>query len=100
MRPDASSAHKADTLPARIALTKVPEDWANQPRDASFNKNYYVKVDKTGRPTAVFEDEACRTEVANSYFGAVLREQLFLPALEKGNPVDSIVRVKLGKLST
>ncbi|MBI2511057.1 MAG: hypothetical protein HYV96_03710 [Opitutae bacterium] len=96
---DHTSTHKADTLPARIVLIKIPTDWATHPRDSSFLKTYYVKVDKTGRPTDAFEDETCETKVADSYYDAVLRDQLFLPALEKGQPVDSVVRMKLTKLS-
>lgn len=93
------SAHKDDTVPARIALTKLPEDWPVRPRDEAFRKTYYIKVDKTGHPIGAFEDESCTTEVANAYYAAVLRDQLFLPALEKGNPVDSVVRMKLTRLS-
>lgn len=94
-----TSLHKADTVPARIVLTKVPADWATHPRDESFLKTYYVKVDQTGHPVDVFEDETCETKVAASYYDAILRDQLFLPALEKGHPMDSVVRMKLAKLS-
>ncbi|MBI2511058.1 MAG: hypothetical protein HYV96_03715 [Opitutae bacterium] len=94
-----TTMNKANTVLARIVLPKVPADWATHPRDSSFLKTYYVKVDKTGRPTDAFEDETCETKVADSYYDAVLRDQLFLPALEKGQPVDSVVRMKLTKLS-
>jgi hypothetical protein len=94
-----ASAHKTDTVPARIVLTKLPADWATHPRDRSFDKIFYVKVDKTGHPKDVFEDEACESKVANPYYEATLRDQLFLPALEQGQPVDSVVRIKLTKLS-
>lgn len=95
-----TSTHKTETAPARIALTKLPEDWATRPKDESLGKTYFVKVDKSGRPVGAFEDEACTTAIVNSYCDAVLRNQLFLPALQKGSPVDSVVRIKLSKLST
>lgn len=97
---DHTSTHKAATMPAQLVLKKVPEDWATRPRDESFLKTYFVKVDKTGRPVGAFEDAACTTTISNSYCDTVLRDQLFLPALENGNPVDSIVRIKLSKLAT
>jgi hypothetical protein len=95
---DHTSTHKADTMPAQLVLTKVPEDWATHPRDESFGKTHFVKVDKTGHPVGIFEDAACTTATTSPYCDAVLRDQLFLPALDKGNPVDSVVRVKLSKL--
>jgi len=97
---DYTSTHKTGTVPAQLVLTKVPDDWKTHPRDESFGKTYFVKVDKTGRPVGIFEDAACTTAIANSYCDAVLRDQLFLPALDKGSPVDSVVRIKLSKLST
>lgn len=97
---DYTSTHKTDTVPAQLALTKLPADWATRPKDESFSKTYFVKVDKSGRPVGAFEDAACTTAIANPYCDAVLRDQLFLPALEKGSPVDSVVRIKLSKLST
>lgn len=95
---DHMSTHKTDTIPAQLALTRFPEDWATRPRDESFRKTYHVKVDERGRPVGVFEDEACKTPTANSYSNALLRDQLFLPALDKGKPVESVVRIKLSKL--
>lgn len=93
------STHKTDTIPARVALTKAPEDWATRPKDESVRKTYYVKVDKEGRPVGSFEDEACKAEVADSYYEGVLRGLLFLPALEKGKAVEGVARVKLTELS-
>ena len=96
---DHTTVHKADTMPAWLVLTKLPADWTTRPKDSSFLKTYFLKVDKTGRPVDAFEDEACKTKVADAYCDAVLRDQLFLPALVKGNPVESVVRVKLTNLA-
>jgi hypothetical protein len=90
--------HKKDTLPARVALTKMPEDWATHPKDDAFRKTYYVKVDPTGHPVGSFEDEACETKVADAYYAGVLKDMLFLPALEQGKAVDGVARVKLSEL--
>lgn len=92
------SRHKTETLPARVALAKMPKDWATHPKDESFRKIYYVKVDKTGHPVESFEDEDCKTKVDDSYYESVLSSLLFLPALEKGKATDSIARVKLSEL--
>lgn len=96
---DHTSTHKAATMPAQLVLAKVPADWATRPKDESFHKTHFVKVDKTGHPVGTFEDAACTTVATNPYCDAVLRDQLFLPALEKGRPVDSVVRIKLARLS-
>jgi hypothetical protein len=96
---DHTSTHKAATMPAQLVLAKVPADWATRPKDESFHKTHFVKVDKTGHPVGTFEDAACTTVATNPYCDAVLRDQLFLPALEKGHPVDSVVRIKLARLS-
>lgn len=95
---DYTSTHKTGTVPAQLVLTNLPEDWKTHPKDDSFLKTYFIKVDKTGRPAGVFEDAGCTTVIANPYCGAVLRDQLFLPALENGNPIDSVVRIKPAKL--
>lgn len=94
-----TSAHKADTLPARMVLARLPADWATHPRDTSFLKTFFVKVDPTGHAADVFEDETCETQVTHAYYAAVLRDQLFLPALDKGTPVDSVVPMKLSRLA-
>lgn len=93
------SAHKADTVSAQMVLKKLPADWATHPRDRSFDQTFYVKVDKAGHPLEVFEDETCETKATNPYYEATLHDQLFLPALENGKPVDSVVPMKLAKLS-
>jgi hypothetical protein len=94
------SAHKTDTVSARIVLIRLPADWATHPRDPSFLKTFFVKVDKTGHAVDAFEDETCETKVSHAYYDAVLRDQLFLPALERGQPVESVAKVKLTKFSS
>jgi hypothetical protein len=95
---DHVSTHKTETISARVALTNLPADWATRPKEESFRKTYYVKVDKEGHSVGAFEDDNCKIKVGDSYYESVLSNLLFLPALEHGKAVDGVARVKLTEL--
>jgi hypothetical protein len=87
------SANKNATKDPRIALARLPDDWRNHRQDASFRQVRFVKVDKAGRASEVFEDKACTTKVRDSYYEDALKNMLFLPALENGQAVDGIATI-------
>jgi len=97
---DHLSTHKSDTLPARIALAKLPEDWTARTRDASIRQTCYVKVDEAGYVGGLFEDKDCKVKVDDPYLEAVFKDVRFLPALENGKAVDSVAQIKLADLRT
>ena len=96
---DHLSAHKTDTLPARVALMKLPEDWAARGKDASTRPTCYIKVDESGHVGGLFTDKACTTKVDDPYLEAVFKDVLFLPALKEGKAVESVTQVKLAELT-
>lgn len=87
------SAHKTDTASPKVVLAQLPSDWAMHRSDAAFRKVFYVKVDQTGHSLGAFEDEACTVKVADEYYAGVLNSLLFLPALQRGKPVDAVAKV-------
>jgi hypothetical protein len=95
---DYVSTHKGATATPQLAFTITPEDWATHPKDDSFRKLYYVKVDKTGHPVGCFEDASCSVSVKDQYYDRVLKDMLFLPALEKGQAVEGVASIKLGEI--
>jgi hypothetical protein len=87
------SANKDATKKPQIALFQFPADWKEHRTDRPLQNPYYVKVDKTGRPVGVFQDEACTEKAGDAYVSAALSNLLFLPALEKGKPVEGVALV-------
>ena len=93
------SSHSGATTHPQIALANMPEDWLTHRNDESVRKIYYIRVDKDGCGEGAYEDEACTLKVKNSYCDAVLRNLLFLPALDHGKAVSGVARVKLTDIS-
>ncbi len=96
---DHINTHKGETMPARLILPQAPGKGASSSHEELLPKTYYVKVDAKGLPTGAFEDEACRHRVTEAFPARVLDNQLFLPALNAGRPIDSVVRIQLRDLS-
>ncbi len=96
---DYVATHKNDTAAPQVALARMPDDWKSHLKGGSSQKTYYVKVDRTGHSTGFFEDEACTTKIADSYYEDVLKNMLFLPALEKGKAIDSVAKVRPSDVS-
>lgn len=90
--------HKADTLPAKVALTQLPADFQTRLARGEGKAPLWVKVSAAGGVTGAFLDEECAEKVTDAFLLAAVRDIRFQPALEKGKPVESLSRLKLTDL--
>ena len=58
-------------------------------------RTYYLKVTKGGEISGLFADEACAQKVDDPYLDSVINELRFIPALDRGRPVDGVTAIKL-----
>jgi len=87
--------HKGASLPATPAMAKIPADWEAH---IGAGKTYFVKVDKTGHPLGVYEDNACSNKLDDAYVDSVVMAARFLPALAGGKPTDGVAKLMLADL--
>lgn len=92
------AAHKGETVAAAVAFTQLPPDLSGRIAAGEFAQAYYVKVDATGSGQGAFLDQACSRPVREPFLQQLFAEMLFAPALEKGQPVAGVARVRLGEL--
>jgi hypothetical protein len=90
--------NKTTTAPPRRALGKLPLEIRDRMGPDLFRRTYYAKIDPTGKPLGVFADYRC-SEPAASFLTDAVGEVLFLPALEKGKPVNGIAELRLAEMS-
>lgn len=90
--------NKAASVPPKPVLGDLPPDLSARLGAGQYTQTYYVKVDKEGRPGGAFADAACTRRVEDPYLEPVFAGLRFLPALDKGKPIDGVCRVKLGNL--
>lgn len=96
---DYLAAHKNDTLPAKPVLTLLPPDVQEQVAKRGAKQLLFARISKEGRVTEVCLDEDCTAKLADSRLQAALADVRYKPALERGKPVDSVVRLKVADLS-
>lgn len=95
---DYLAEHKHDTLPATVALTTLPADYTTSLSKRAATQLLFVKVSADGHITDAFKDEGCSEKVNDAELRSALPEIRYKPALEKGKPVESVVRLKLADL--
>lgn len=89
--------HKGASLPATPALARVTDETRSRLGE-QFTRTYYVKVSKDGRPQEAYLDESCSQKVDDPYLTSVIDDIRFNPALEKGQPVAGVARLRLDAL--
>jgi hypothetical protein len=94
------SAHKTDTLPAAVVLSRLPPDFPLHHAEGTYATVYYVRVSKDGMAGEAFTDPACTQRLSDPYLEGIVRAVRFQPALERGKPVDSVAPLHLGQLAS
>ncbi len=90
--------HKNETRPAEPALGRLPADLAAKVAAGRYRVTYYVRVSKEGVGEGVFEDRACARKADDGYVQSIAKDLSFLPALEKGRPVEGVAALRLDRL--
>jgi len=96
---DYLGSHKKATATATVALGKFPAELLGELTSPQRQVVYYVSVSKEGIPTRVCLDPDCGKAVAEPVIASFLKGLRFKPALDKGQPVDSVIPLKLAELS-
>ena len=95
---DYTSQHKGASLPATPAMGKLPTDLRTRLGSGQLTQFFFVKVSKDGLPGETFIDESCSHKVEDPYLQSVIRDIRFNPALDKGQPVEGIARLRFADL--
>jgi hypothetical protein len=95
---DYTSQHKGASLPATPAMGKLPADLRTRLGSGQLTQFFFVKVSKDGLPVETFIDESCSHKVEDPYLQSVIRDIRFNPALDKGQPVEGIARLRFADL--
>lgn len=92
--------HKADTLPASLAMRKIyPNEKPGSNPDDQSGAFCFIKVSKEGIPIGTFTDELC-SQPADAKTEAIASTFRFFPALDQGKQVEGVVRVPLPQSET
>ncbi|HWA25080.1 MAG TPA: hypothetical protein VG734_05345 [Lacunisphaera sp.] len=82
---------KDATVDPAPAIGKLNEEAKSKLNIDQLKQYYYVKVSPEGRVEAAFRDEAC-SQAVDATVAAVLSTIRFYPALEKGRPVEGVLK--------
>ena len=94
---DYLSTHKGATLPPTPMLMTPRTEFRRQAEKAETNQTIYANVDKMGKVLAISAD-ATGTQPLPSAVESALQNVRFLPALEKGTPVNGHLKFKIADL--
>jgi hypothetical protein len=92
------SAHKGATLPPKRALASLSPELRTRLDHGELADTYFLKIQKDGQPVGIFVNEACSQAASDPQLQALARELRFHPALEKGKPVEAVVKLRLREL--
>jgi len=95
---DYLSSHKGATLPPTAVLMTPRSEFRRQVENIPANQTIYANVDKTGT-IATISTDAAGTQRLPSALELALQNVRFMPALEKGAPVNGRVKVTLAQLA-
>jgi hypothetical protein len=95
---DYLSTHKGATLPPTAILMTPRSAFRQQVEKSDPNQKIFAKVDKMGAVVAMGIDPAATLPLP-APLQSVLQSVRFMPALEKGAPVDGRVEVTLAQLA-
>ena len=94
---DYLTAHKGATLPPSALLMKPRAEIRRQVEKTETNQTIYANVDKSGKVLALSSDAAGSQRLDSSVESA-LHHIRFMPALEKGKPVDGQLKFRIADL--
>ena len=94
---DYLSTHKGATLPPAPMLMIPRTEFHPQVQNTDANQSIYANVDKLGNVLAMTTDSAGNRPMPAALESS-LRNVRFLPALEKGTPVDGRLKFPLAQL--
>ncbi len=89
------SSHAGETLPVGPAVGRLPAHFSTRVAEGQLQRTYFVKVTKDGVIRGLFADEACAQRIDDPYLDSVINELRFVPALDRGRPVDGVTAIKL-----
>jgi len=92
------ASHKNATLPAQPVMGDLPADLPTHVARGEYASPVYVKVSKDGLADEAFADQACTKKIDDPYLATVVQSIRFKPALDHGNPVDSVSQVAVASL--
>jgi hypothetical protein len=94
---DHLSAHKGATLPPTPLLMTPRAEFRRLVDKTATSQTIYAKIDKSGNVLAISADAAGSQRLSASAESA-LQNVRFLPALEKGTPVDGHLKIRIADL--
>ena len=92
------ASHRSATLPAAAVMGELPGDLHQHIEGGKYHDTIYVKVSPQGIGEEAFSDPACSKRIDDPYLDSVVRAIRFKPALDKGEPVEGVAPVNLGRL--
>jgi hypothetical protein len=92
------ASHKNATLPAQPVMGDLPADLPTHVARGEYASPVYVKVSKDGLADEAYADPACTKKIDDPYLASVVQSIRFKPALDHGNPVDSVSQVAVAAL--
>jgi len=92
------AAHKDATLPAVPAMGDLPPDLHERIAKGEYATPVFVKVSKDGVAAAAYSDQTCTRKINDPYLTSVVEAIRFKPALDHGNPVDSVSQLTVARL--
>jgi hypothetical protein len=93
-------SHKDSTLPATLALAKLPSDIQGILNTGRYRQPFYVKVSDQGFVEGCYSDAKCTQQLDDLYIDGVARNLRFTPALLRGKAVSGFAEVSLPKLAS
>lgn len=94
---DYVSSNRGQTRDPSKARAFWPADLPSRLIVEQLTRTLYVKVDKSGLATGIYEDADCARPIADESITALTPELRFFPALKEGKPIAGITRIKLAK---
>jgi hypothetical protein len=91
-------ANKGATVPAAAVAGTVAPGRLKELNADQLNRICYAKIGADGALLGLFTDEGCTLQIEDAAALAVARDVLFKPALERGQPVAGVARLRLGAL--
>lgn len=96
---DYIGSHRGATLPATPFMGNLPPELKSEVAAGRVNDTVYFKVSKDGVPQGAYADQACSREINAPVVKNLLGTLRFKPALNSGKAVDSVLPLKLSKLT-
>jgi len=91
-------AHKGRTAAAAAVRGTLPRALRQRLASDQLNRIFFAKIAKDGTLLGAFADEDCGLQLEDDATLAAVSEVFFTPELQQGQPVDGVVRLRLGDI--